>query len=345
VKIRLFYTVPFLVFPLLFGVECIAFQNSPLFSTEKPLEMELITSLSELRRSESDTTFFMAKMRYGDDDGSWDSLEVELRARGNSRRSMCYFPPIRMKIKKKKSKNSLFEEDKSLKLVIPCQIANPFNGLIVKEYMCYKFYEKITPYHFKTRLVNLTLTDQNDRKSKTHNITAFLIEDDDKVAKRHQFMISDAKPVLPNTIHDTTAVRQDIFAFMIGNTDWSNTGQHNVKMLVNKNKIHFPLPYDFDMSGIVSAPYAIPYDYLPIKTVQERLYRGLCRDPELVQYIRNQYLTLEPQLMVILDQYEAHLSPYDFKRAKNYLNVFFDIIKNEKLFNHQILSKCRPNNY
>ena len=307
--------------------------------------MELVTSLSELRRSESDTTFFSTKMRYKNEEGGWDSLEVELRARGNSRRSMCFFPPVRMKIKKKNSKNSIFEEDKSLKLVISCKIASPFNGLIVKEYMSYKFYENITPYHFQTRMVNLTLTDQNDRRSKTHNIAAFLIEDDDKVAKRYQSRISDTKPVHPNTIHDTTSIRQDFFAFMIGNTDWSNTGQHNVKMLVDKNRTHFPLPYDFDMAGIVSAPYAIPYEYLPIKSVQERLYRGLCRDPELIQYVRNQYLTLEPQMMDIIDEYEAHLSPYDFKKAKNYLNDFFDIIKDEKLFKFKILSKCRPNNY
>lgn len=344
-KTHLFNPISILILLLLFRIESIAFQNSPLFSTEKPLEMELVTSLSELRQSESDTTFFSAKMRYKNDEGLWDSLEVELRARGNTRRSMCYFPPLRVKIKKKKSKNSLFSGDKSLKLVLPCQLANSFNGMIVREYMCYKLYENITPYHFGTRLVNLTLIDQNDRKSKTHNMMAFFIEDDDKVANRFQLKVSNSKTVIPGTIHDSTAVRQDFFAFMIGNTDWSNTGQHNVKMLVDKNKVNFPLPYDFDMAGIVGAPYAIPYDYLPIKTVQERLYRGLCRDPELIQFVRNQYMALEPKMMEIMDQYEAQLNAPDFKRAKNYLADFFEILKNEKLFNQQILSKCQPYNF
>jgi hypothetical protein len=345
VKTHTFYSISIFVLLFIFCIESFAFQNSPLFSTEKPLEMELVTTLSQLRQSESDTIFFSAKMRYKNEAGSWDSLEVELRARGNTRRSMCYFPPLRVKIKKKKSKDSLFEEDKSLKLVLPCQLANSFNGMIVREYMCYKFYENITPYHFQTRMLNLTLVDQNDKKSKTHNMVAFFIEDDDKVAKRFQLKISNAKPIIPGTIHDSTAVRQDFFAFMIGNTDWSNTGQHNVKMMVDKNKINFPLPYDFDMAGIVGAPYAIPYDYLPIKTVQERLYRGLCRDPGLIQYIRNQYMTAEPHMMEIVDQYEAQLSAPDFKRAKKYLSDFFDILKNEKLFNQEILSKCQPYNF
>lgn len=277
--------------------------------------------------------------------GQWDSLQIELRARGNTRRKICHFPPIRIKIKKSNSKNTLFAEDKSLKLVLPCQLANSFNGFIVKEYMCYKFYESITPYHFQTRLVNLTLTDVKDRKSKTHNLVAFIIEDDDKVAKRFQYKISDAKVIRPNYINDTSAVRQDFFAFMIGNTDWSNTGQHNVKVMADKNKNHIPLPYDFDMAGFVGTPYAIPYDYLPIKSVQERLYRGLCRDKDLVEYVRMEYIQLEPEIKETIDQYEEYLSASDFKTARNFLHEFFDIIKNDKLFKNQILSKCLPNNY
>lgn len=327
------------------GSSIFGFQTSSLFLEKEPLDLELVTSLDELRNSKSDTTFFSTVLKYKNESGEWDSLQVELRARGNTRRKICHFPPVRIKIKKSVSKNTLFAEDKSLKLVLPCQLANSFNGMIAKEFVCYKFYESVTPYHFQTRLVNLTLTDVKNRKSKTHNLVAFIIEDDDKVAKRFQYKISEAKVIRPNYINDTSAVRQDFFAFMIGNTDWSNTGQHNVKVMADKNKNHIPLPYDFDMAGFVGAPYAIPYDYLPIKSVQERLYRGLCRDPELVEYVRDQYIQLEPEIRDALVQYEKYMSASDFKLARNFLNGFFDIIKNDKLFKDQILSKCLPNNY
>ncbi|WP_373522457.1 hypothetical protein [Aquiflexum sp.] len=330
---------------ILSGSYTYGFQNSTLFSEREPLDLELVTSLNELRNSKSDTIFFSTVLKYKNENGEWDSLQVELRARGNTRRKICHFPPIRIKIKKSYSKNTLFAEDKSLKLVLPCQLANSFNSMIAKEYVCYKFYESVTPYHFQTRLVSLTLTDVKDRKSKTHNLTAFIIEDDDKVAKRFQYKISDAKVIRPNFINDTSAVRQDFFAFMIGNTDWSNTGQHNVKVMADRNKNHIPLPYDFDMAGFVSTPYAIPYDYLPIKSVQERLYRGLCRDPELVEYVRNQYIQLEPEIKEIMAQYENYMSASDYKAARNFLNGFFDIIKNDRQFKDQILSKCLPNNY
>ena len=321
------------------------FQDRTLFSDKEPLEVELVTSLNELRNSKSDTVFFSTVLKYKSGNEEWDSLQVELRARGNTRRKICHFPPIRIKIKKSASRNTIFAEDKSLKLVLPCQIANSFNGMIAKEYMCYKFYELVTPYHFQTRLIKLTLTDEKNRKSKSHNLVAFIIEDDDKVAKRFQNKISDAKIVKPNVINDTSAVRQDFFAFMIGNTDWSNTGQHNVKVMADKNKKHIPLPYDFDMAGFVSAPYAVPYDYLPIKTVQERLYRGLCRDPELLNYVRNQYIQLEPEFAKTMADHEKYLSSSDFKAASNFLDGFFEIIKNDRMYRDQILSKCLPNNY
>jgi hypothetical protein len=340
-----FKFVVFLILNLVFfKIQVVAFQSSPLFANQSPLEVELITSLEELKQSKSDTVFFSTLLRFQNEGGIWDSLEVSLRARGNSRRTKCQFPPIRVKIKKKDSKNTIFSDDKALKLVIPCQYSYAYNDLIMKEYVCYKLYESITPYHFKTRLVNLTLTDIKNRKSKTYNLKAFIIEDDDKVAQRFNAKVSNAKMVMPNSINDTVALQQDFFAFMIGNTDWSNTTKHNVKILEQKGGKNIPVPYDFDLSGFVSAPYALPYDYLPIKTVQERLYRGICRDDQLVQYVKNQFFINEQIFLETMNRYQKEINSNDFKIARNYLNSFFDIIKNDREFNDQILSNCIPFN-
>ncbi len=322
-----------------------AFQSSTLFSFDSHLEIELATSLNDLRQAKSDTVFFDSILRFKSEDGSWDSIQVELRARGNSRRTRCDFPPVRIKIAKKEAENTIFEGEKALKLVLPCEDSEPFYDLIAKEFLCYKFYEEISPYYFNTRLVNLTLTDTRGRKSKSYQLTAFLIEDDDKTAKRFDGKISDSKLVRPNLINDTVALKQDFFSFMIGNTDWSNTVQHNVKVMERKDSKVIPLPYDFDMSGFVSAPYAVPYDYLPIKTVQERLYRGICREPELVQYVRDYFLKKEQVLNEILETLQSEIQTSQYKMARNYISEFFQIIKDDEQFEAQILSKCTPNTY
>jgi hypothetical protein len=150
--------------------------------------------------------------------------------------------------------------------------------------------------------------------------------------------------VMPNSINDTLALHQDFFALMIGNTDWSNTSQHNVKILERKEGNRIPVPYDFDLSGFVNAPYALPYDYLPIKTVQERLYRGICRDIELVNHVKNQFLMNEKIFQETMGSFQNEINSNEFKMARNYLSGFFDILKNESEFNEQILSKCIPYN-
>ena len=322
-----------------------AMQSSKIFATEIPLEMEMATSLSELKLSESDTVYFSSFLRYRTETGEWDSLRVGLRARGNSRRAKCGIPPVRIKIDKKDSKNTLFEGEKALKLVLPCEDSESYLDLINKEYLCYKFYEQVSPYYFHTRLVKLKLTDKRGRKSKTYELTAFLIEDDDKTAKRFDGEISDLNIVRPNLVNDTIALKQDFFSFMIGNTDWSNTSQHNVKIMERKDSNLVPLPYDFDLSGFVSAPYALPYNYLPIETVQERLYRGICRDPELLDFVKKEFLSKEEEFNQILGTLENKIKTSQYKEAKNYISGFFEIIKDEEQLESQILSKCIPNTY
>jgi hypothetical protein len=117
---------------------------------------------------------------------------------------------------------------------------------------------------------------------------------------------------------------------MIGNTDWSNTTQHNSKMLDIGQRKFVPVPYDFDYSGFVNAPYAIPYDYLPIKKVTDRLYRGICRSHELTQFVKGDFLGRESQILSTLATYQSTLSSA--------------ILKNEAAFNSQITQACQKYN-
>jgi hypothetical protein len=104
---------------------------------------------------------------------------------------------------------------------------------------------------------------------------------------------------------------------------------------------YIPLCYDFDMSGIVNAPYAIVNSQLNISGVRHRLYRGICRDPELFQHVRAVYLENEPEIWKSFDAVAPHLSQFDVKDLRKYLGEFFDVLKNDNKFKSQILSICR----
>ncbi len=49
------------------------------------------------------------------------------------------------------------------------------------------------------------------------------------------------------------------------------------KLVESPVKGLLPVPYDFDLSGVISTPYARPNTSLPIKNVRERYYKGCCR--------------------------------------------------------------------
>jgi len=218
--------------------------------------------------------------------GIWDTIPVSLRARGNFRRANCYFPPLKIYLKKNLVKGSLFQGHKQLKLVLPCLLQNRGNDDIVKEYLAYKIYEELSEVHFKTRLVSIEYIDNRDKKLELHPLTSFLpqkkleelynyegeeafafrkpktyklmsilIEDDKVVAKRNNAKLM-KRYVHPLNQGEMASITNSFFQFMIGNTDFSTAYQHNQKLLFKDLKT-IPLPYDFDMSGLVDASYAV----------------------------------------------------------------------------------------
>src|ERR1700759_1686690 len=92
-----------------------------LFDTPAPLHIAFTMSIKQVGGSKEDTTYLAHTFYYYDAAGNKDSLPVGLKARGNYRLRECYFPPLTIKIPKKDAKNTVFEGNKKLKLVLPCE--------------------------------------------------------------------------------------------------------------------------------------------------------------------------------------------------------------------------------
>ncbi len=284
-------------------------------------------------------------MAYEDEDGSWKSLDIKLRARGNFRREHCYFPPIKLKIKKKKAKGTLFEGNKELKLVLPCQLVKHSHDYVMKEYLAYKLYEVVTPFHFKTRAVSLELSEIRGKKEKVHHLKAFLIEDIDNVADRH------GAKKLKRSVHplqqdNICSVQNDFFQYMIGNTDFSVAYQHNEKLIFVTDRKAIPIPYDFDMSGLVNANYAvvshIQNETLSITKVTDRLFRGFKRSESIYEFIRQDFLGKKAQMMEIVDVLKPQFQDAEqFEKAREFIQDFFVVLQNEGRYQREILAMAR----
>ncbi|MGC6402063.1 MAG: hypothetical protein ACON4A_01320 [Flavobacteriaceae bacterium] len=312
---------------------------SLLFQDMTPIEIKLSYSNKELRKDTNDSTFIDTEMQYKYN-GNWEVIPVSLRARGNFRRAECYFPPVKMKIKKSNAKNTLFEGNKRLKLVLPCKLETNNNDNILQEYMAYKLYEAISPYHFKTRRVKITFAEKKGKKIKEHMLEGFLIEDDDLVADRFEGKVLE-RFIHPLAMDAESSAQNAFFQFMIGNTDFSTAYQHNGKLLYIDKKI-IPLPYDFDMSGLVDASYATVNTTLGIKSVKDRKYRGFKRDNAVLEGVRSQFLTQKQKLMDIVGSMAGDFeSEKEFGETQSYIESFFKVLENDKDFQASIVSQVR----
>ena len=310
-----------------------------LYSDQSPMEIKLNYSNKNVKKNTTDSTFIETDLNFMHE-GKWNVIPVSLRARGNFRRAKCYFPPIKMKIKKGQYKNTVFDGNKSLKLVLPCRTENSKNDNIIKEYLAYKIYELISPYHFKTRRVNVAFTEPKGRKVKTFSLKGFLIEDDSKLAKRFDGKVVE-QFVHPLAMQHLASVQHSFFQYMIGNTDFSISFQHNGKLLF-ASKEFLPLPYDFDMTGWVDPSYGFGNPTLGLKSLTERRYRGFKRDVEVYNKVRSQFVETKDQITSLVSSFESEFdSKRQYDKMVNFMNDFFEIIEDDSKFKKRILDQAR----
>lgn len=327
-----------------FYTDSISHHVSPLFSDTDIMNMKLSYSKKDLLTQTNDSTYIQSSFSYQTEEGPYKTLEINIKARGNYRRLYCYYLPLWFKISEDVSQGTVFAEDKKLKLVFPCLKSSRSNDHVIKEFLAYKIYELVSPYHFETKMISIKLNENKDNKLLSHNLIGFFIQDDKKLAALNEGKLIKRR-IHPNAQDPINSTRNDLFQYMIGNTDYSLAYQHNEKLFFIDGKI-VSVPYDFDMSGMVNASYAvvskIQNKTLPISKVSIRLYRGFDREEKVMQAVRQEYLNNESEIYKIVDQYEPYFQdPKEFKEVRNYLKGFFKIIKDDKKFQNNILKKTR----
>ena len=138
-------------------------KTDSLFGKLEPIDISIRVSMKEFKKTKNDSSFQNHELYYRNESGTYDSLKVKMKIRGNFRYRTCYYPPIWIKIQKKQAKGTPFEGNKSLKLVLPCKNQRG-NSHIVRELICYKLFEKISPFAFHTRLANIEFVEKNGKK-------------------------------------------------------------------------------------------------------------------------------------------------------------------------------------
>lgn len=319
-------------------------QVSDLFRDDSVLKIFLSYSKDQILAETNDSTYMASYFSYAQADGSIKQIASEIRVRGNYRKSNCYFLPLWLKVKKETTEGTIFQDDKKVKLVLPCLKSSKANDHVLKEFLAYKIYELISPYHLESKLLSVALKEEKNKKTIDHNLTGIFVQDDKKLATLHQGRLI-KRHTDPYRQDPVSCARNALFQYMIGNTDYSIVYSHNIKLFNIDGKI-IPVPFDFDMSGFVNVNYAVVSTInnktLPITKVTDRLYRGFDRDDDIIRQIRNEFLFYEKDIFNLFDQYKGLFNdPKEFAECQKYISDFYKILKDDKKFENRIAKRER----
>src|SRR5439155_20641160 len=117
------------------------------------------------------------------------------------------------------------------------------------EIIIYSAYNRVIDRIIRVRLARVTYVDATGKHA-PETRHAFFVEDDDRMARRNHAQVFEQKGVtLDELIFEQTGLAM-VFQYMIGNTDFAVTALHNIVLIRDSSGIVYPVPYDFDWSGV-----------------------------------------------------------------------------------------------
>lgn len=317
-------------------------EKRALFASTDPLPITLSADFGAINKDRvpDSTRRFPGTLEFPGEDGRPASIAVQLSSRGHLRLNprTCGMVPIRVEMVKKDVKGTVFDGHKELKLVTHCQNDSEYEQNVLAEYLAYRAINAVTADSFRARLVKSTYVDSQKRRTIATRYAMF-IEDDDDVARRMEGRVVPLPNQLFRQVDQDSVVRMALHQFMIGNTDYSIIVLHNVRLIQRKVGLFRTVSYDFDVSGLVNARYAIPARVLGIKSVRDRLYRGPCLSVEELEPWLAEFRAKQAAVMAEVDAVPG-LDRARREDVREYLEDFFSIVNERGRTKRLLVDRC-----
>ncbi len=274
--------------------------------------------------------------------GASGELPVQLGTRGHFRLMSrnCDFVPLRVEFPRDRTAGTAFDGQTNLKLGTHCRGDRAYDNYTLREYLTYRLFNMVTPLSFRARLGRATYVDATSKKAIGTRYSIF-IEHENEVARRFGGRIVELPRIVFNDLDGPTLTRMMLFEYMIGNTDFSIWALHNVRLVQDRARRLYPVPYDFDLSGFVHAPYASPDPRIGIRSVLDRLYRGPCRTVEEFEEAASALRAKRGDMLALIDSM-ADLDRDARVEAKEFLESFFRSIEKPGAVKKQFVDGCKP---
>jgi hypothetical protein len=294
-----------------------------LFESDDLIELSLRFDITYYKRKRPDKEYLDAILTYHTSDKDSINKKIKVRARGQFRRDFCDFPPIVLNFKMSDPDGGEFKGIDKLKVVPYCKMG--YEEYILKEFLVYKLYNVLTDNSLRVRLLKINYINTS-KKSKPVQQYGFAIEPISLFERRTKSVEVKTANVTQKNIKPEMMDRFAIFNYMIGNTDWSVPILHNALVLAqsksDRPELGMIVPFDFDYSGLVNTDYSVPYVGLPIKSVRERLYLGICRSEEVFINALKEFAEKKEEFYKVINDF-PYLKAKSKKEMITYLNGFF----------------------
>ncbi|MBK8502315.1 MAG: hypothetical protein IPL46_08945 [Saprospiraceae bacterium] len=235
--------------------------------TESQLKIELSIQVDSLIIMKLRPFVSKGSMNFEFEDAEFE-LPVKVSVRGKYRRRTCDFPPLLLDFPKDELKDQGFKKSDEYKLVTHCLSNKEAQNYLFREHLIYEMYRELDSLAYRSIVFPIKYIDTDTRQ--VTRSYGMLLESNDELKDRLDGKWCDCMGLDAELINDYYRELVIFFQYMIGNKDINMQIEHNVRFLEGKKyDKKIPIPYDFDFSAFVRAPYvfsdqSVTYDRSPL---------------------------------------------------------------------------------
>ncbi|MGI9220029.1 MAG: hypothetical protein ACR2QS_03220 [Woeseiaceae bacterium] len=281
-----------------------------------------------------------------EDDGSVVNFPIRIVTRGNNRRNVCGFTPLRFDFRKDELVDTVFEGQNKIKVVTHCRNrSKEYRQTVIREYLAYRILNILTDTSFRVRLMHITY-DFSDQKNKEEETFAFFIENKNRFGERMNLDEQFIERITVDSIDRAYLNLTSVFTYLIGNVDYSpvqgRKGErccHNHTLFSADGDTFWSVPYDFDSTGFVDAPHVELSPNFKQSTIRQRIYRGRCHNQDLLPATLQIYKDKRADIEALLEE-QPELTNKVRKQLLRYVGRFFKLLEDEDQLIEDFAEAC-----
>jgi hypothetical protein len=322
--------------------------GDPLFQSNELLEVRIVAPMKTFLAERPFEEELPGKLQYTNAADEAVEIDIKVRTRGRYRRQkqICRFPPIRLNFKTSQAKGTLFHKQDKLKLVTHCQKTDRYEQVMIREYVAYRILNVVSDTSFRVHPLRITYVD-SEGKRKDEVRFGFVIEHRARMAKRLEKPALDIPKTTVSMLQPDYMNLISMYHYLIGNTDFSpivgSSGEsccHNHRLFGVENEQVWSIPYDFDQSGLVDAPYAGPNEKFQLRSVRQRLYRGRCVNNDQIPATIAAYVAKREEILKVFEEVNVVASSRTIKDMRRFVDEFYSVLDSERKIEREFIKKC-----